>query len=142
MNTIERVLRLHEIELFRLAATDHLGELAAVCQELTLDAGEILFEVDEPSTHLNILIEGKMQLANGGREGHRQVVELASLDPWAFFAQSRHSLTAQALEECKLFRISYEDLVDILTAEPDLCLALLRHLARQQSPPCPKGPAS
>ncbi|HSR70720.1 MAG TPA: cyclic nucleotide-binding domain-containing protein [Acidobacteriota bacterium] len=132
MNTIERVLRLHEIDLFRLAATEHLGELAAVCQELTLDAGEILFEVDEPSSHLNILIEGKMQLQNG-EIGEPRVVELASLDPWAFFARSTHRMTAQALEKCKLFRIAHEDLVDILTAEPDLCLALLRHLADLQS---------
>ncbi len=127
--TIEKVLLLHEVELFSLALTEHLSELAAVCQVREVPTGKVLFEEDDPCSKLLVLVEGRVRLGQGGNA--RQASTVSSLDEWAFLAEAAHSCRAEALEDSVLLEISFEDLSDILTAEPELCLALLRYTARQ-----------
>ncbi|MEE8586547.1 MAG: Crp/Fnr family transcriptional regulator [Acidobacteriota bacterium] len=127
--TIEKVLLLHEVDLFSLAQTEHLGELAAVCQVREVQVGKILFKAGEPSKRLRILVEGRVRLGEG--EEVRELSSVSSLDEWAFLAEAGHSCRAEAVQDSVLLEISFEDLSDILTAEPELCLALLRYLARQ-----------
>lgn len=127
--TIEKVLLLHEVELFSLALTEHLGELAAVSRTKEVRAGQALFEQGEPCTALLVLVDGRVRLEEG--ENAQEASEVCSLDEWAFLAEAAHSCRAEALEDSVLLEITFEDLNDILTAEPELCLALLRHLARQ-----------
>ena len=126
---IEKVLLLHEVELFSLALTEHLGELAAVCQVREVRTGKILFEPGAPCKTLRILVEGRVRLGQG--EKAREASGVSSLDEWAFLAEAAHSCRAEALQDSVLLEISFEDLSDILTAEPELCLALLRYTARQ-----------
>lgn len=127
--TIEKVLLLHEVELFSLALTEHLGELAAVCRTKEVRRGEALFRQGEPCKSLLVLAAGRVRLGDG--EQAREVSEVCSLDEWAFLAEEAHCCHAEALENSVLLEISFEDLSDILIAEPELCLALLRHNARQ-----------
>ena len=127
--TIEKVLLLHEVQLFSLAQTEHLGELAAVSQPRQVAAGEVLFEAGQPCRKLLILVKGRVRLGEG--EGAAEYANGSSLDDWAFLAEAKHSRTARAVQDSIVLELAHEDLIDILTAEPELCLALLRYLARQ-----------
>lgn len=126
--TIEKVLFLHEVDLFSLAQTEHLGELAAVCRPREFRAGEILFRDGEPCKSLLIVVEGRIRL--GDDEAAPTASKGSTLDEWAFLAESPHAASACVLEDSVLLEISSEDFTDILMAEPELCLALLKYLAR------------
>lgn len=127
--TIEKVLILHEIDVFSLAATEHLGKLAIVCRTRQVTRGEVIYEAGASCKTLHILVSGKIEL--GSPNGRRAISESCCLDFWAFFAESPHYSKAQALSDCVLFELDFHEVSDILTAEPELSLAILKFLARQ-----------
>jgi CRP-like cAMP-binding protein len=126
--TIEKVLLLQDLEIFGFASTEHLAKLALVCHQIEFDVDNIIFRKGEPSSKLYLLVEGHVSLEN--REGQKAVVEKCALGFWSFFAESTHRVTASAQGKCTLLAVSLEDMVDLLTAEPEFCLAIVKYLAR------------
>lgn len=131
--TIEKALFLHEVDLFSLAQTEHLGELAAVCRSREAGAGETLFRAGDACKSLLIIVEGRVRL--GSDEAAPVASKGSTLDARAFLADSPHTASAQVLDDSVLLEISSEDFSDILTAEPELCLALLKYTARKGQAP-------
>lgn len=126
--TIEKVLLLQDLEIFSFASTEHLAQLALVCHQIEFDADDIIFRKREPCSKLHLLVEGRVSVEEQGDEN--AVVEKCALDFWSFFAESAHQVTARALGKCTLFAVSLEDLVDLLTAEPQFCWTILKYLSR------------
>ena len=127
--TIERVLFLHEVDLFSLAQTEHLGELAAVCRPRQASAGETLFRAGEPSKSLLIIVDGRVRLGDG--EASPVLSRGEPLDEKAFLSDTFHAADAQVIDDALLLEISFEDFKDVLTAEPELGLALLQYAVRR-----------
>lgn len=127
LTTVEKVLLLQDLEIFGFVSTEHLAQLAAVCEEAEWPARETLFRQGEPSAKLHLLVEGQVKIEG---LGNNRIVEKTALDFWSFFAQSKHQLTAQTVEKCATLVLSFDDLVDILTAEAEFAWALLKYLAR------------
>lgn len=127
LTTIEKVLLLQDLDLFSLATTEHLAQLAALCRESNPGRDEIIFRQADPCSKFYLLVEGKVSLQDGAQS---LIVEKCGLDFWSFFAQTQHRMTARAVEECVVLAAGSEDVVDLLTAEPEFCWAILRYLAR------------
>ncbi|MGW8180743.1 MAG: Crp/Fnr family transcriptional regulator [bacterium] len=124
---IEKVLQLQDIEIFRFARTEHLSQLASVSQDMNLEEGFPLFRLGETCKTFHILVEGQVGLES--KSGTSQVVQRCALDYWSFLANGRHLYSATCQSECLLYTVSYEEMVDLLTAEPEFCWAIIRHLA-------------
>ena len=128
LNVIEKVLLLQDLEFFRLAESEHLAQLASICRVVDVEPGSVLFREGEPSKVLHLLVDGSVQLEVEGR-----VVGSAdreALDHWSFFAEGAHLYSAKAAAECRLLAVDHEDVADLLTAEPEFCWAIARHLAK------------
>lgn len=128
LKTIEKVLLLQDVAMFRYATTEHLSELSAICREKRLEAGHVLFETGGRCFALHLLIKGRMALEGPGSPAEE--VQGGALDFWAFFAQGHHRVRAETREESILFELPYDDFLDILAAEPEFSTAILKFLAR------------
>ncbi|MCZ6486020.1 MAG: Npt1/Npt2 family nucleotide transporter [Acidobacteria bacterium] len=126
LTTIEKVLLLQEVELFSSASTDHLAQLAQLCQEKMYKAGETLFQKGEPHSKFFLLVEGSVRLENQENE---ETVEKRALDFWSWVGQTRHEVSAQCVDDCTVLLLPFQDLVDLLCGEPGLSWAILQHLA-------------
>ncbi len=130
--TIEKVLLLQDLGILSFASTDHLAQLATLCQANTYPADETLFRKGEPHSELFLLVEGRVSLET---EANPETVEKCALDFWSCLAQSAHEVSAKCVDDCTVLLVSFEDLVDILSSEPDLSWAILRYLASSRPKP-------
>jgi len=127
LTVVERVLLLQDMDILDSARTEDLAKFAAICREIEVPAGTILFREGESSRTLHLLIRGRVSLE--ANSGETTVVERGGVDIWSFFADTEQQYTAQALEECLFLMVSFEEMEDLLTAEPELCWAITRRLA-------------
>jgi len=125
---IEKVLQLQDVDCFRFAYTEHLAQLASVCDQEDREDGSTLFSEGEPCKTFYLLTEGQVNLES--TSGETRTVQKCALDPWSFFAQEPHQYTGTSLESCVLYTVSYEEMTDLLTAEPEFCWAITRYLAK------------
>jgi CRP-like cAMP-binding protein len=128
LTVIEKVLLLQDMECFRYAYTEHLAELASLCTEKTYEHGSVLFAEGQPSTLLHLLVEGFVKLEAGGKEV--ATVEKCGLDHFSSFARCSHLYTARAVENCTVLMVQVEEMVDVLTSEPEFCWAIARYMAQ------------
>jgi len=87
----------------------------------------ILFREGEIGRTLYLLIRGEVTLEQDGTD--IRSVKRGGLDIWSFFADSEQKYTARAIEESLLLTISFDEIVDLLTSEPEFCWAIARQLA-------------
>lgn len=125
---IEKVLQLQDIDFFRFAHTEHLAQLASVCQEKELEEGTSLFLEGQTCKTFYLLIEGRMLLKS--ESGANLTVQKCALDQWSFLAQETHQYSAASQDNCLLFTVSHEEMIDLLTAEPEFGWAIARYLAK------------
>jgi CRP-like cAMP-binding protein len=127
LTVIEKVLQLQDLDLFEFVYTEHLAQLGSICRETELSKGTVLFRQGDTSKRLHMVVGGKVALEVKGEPVGS--VEQGSLDVWSFLAERPHSVTAKALETTTLLTVTFEDLVDLLTAEAEFCWAITKKLA-------------
>ena len=123
---------LANIKMFDLLDEDDRVALAAVIDEKTVPAGDMLFQAGDPGDSLFIVREGQIELFIKDTAGQKIVLhtaergdmfgELAMLD-----AGSR-TATALALTETELLVLDRDDLIMLFTRIPDAALHMLASL--------------
>lgn len=129
LTTIERVLMLQELDLFRFATTEHVAQFASIASERYLSPRVSVFRPGDGSDHFLLVVRGRVKLFNAQGEEVR-VVEQAPLNLWEFFAQARVDYEARTMDHCVILYASTENVEELLTGEPEFCFAVLRHLSR------------
>ena len=94
-----------------------------MCDEVSLDGGELLFEAGEVGDSLFVVVAGSVDVIRGGsliaRLGPGESVgEMAALD-W-----EPRSAAVRASEPTHLVRLERNDLMDLLTDYPELVRSL------------------
>lgn len=128
LNTVEKVLLLQDLEIFRFASTEHLALLAGMVREREFEPGSILFRRGEPSKELHLLVRGRAEL--NPVAGSTESVERVALDFLSFFSDKPHAFTAKAVDACTLLTAPHEEMVDYLTSEAEFCWSVLRYVSR------------
>jgi len=127
--TIEKVIFLQDIDVFRDVRVEDLAYIAAITEEETFQPGTNLYEVNDSADSLYLVLDGKVRL-------HRNSQEISVSGPheafgtWALFDNQPRVATATALEETLVLRISREDFYDLLSDHVRIAEAMLRSLAR------------
>ena len=125
MINLEKALALRTAPLFSSLSAEALLPVAAMCDEISLDEGEVLFETGEAGDSMFVIVSGQVEVVRGGsviaRLGEGECVgEMAALD-W-----EPRSATVRARVASQLVRLERNDLMDLLTDYPEL----VRNLAR------------
>lgn len=123
MNNLEKALSLRSAALFAELSAETLLPVAAMCGEVTLERGEVLFEAGDIGDALYVLVDGKVEVVKGGeviaRLGAGECVgEMAALD------YEPRSATVRAGATTHLVRLERNDLMDLLTDYPELVRSL------------------
>ena len=101
-----------------------------MCDEVSLEVGEILFETGEVGDSMFVIVSGEVEVVRGGvviaRLGEGECVgEMAALD-W-----EPRSATVRASQATHLVRLERNDLMDLLTDYPELVRSLSRVLVER-----------
>ena len=119
MNNLEKALSLRAAPLFASLSAETLLPVAAMCSEVSLERGEVLFEAGDIGDALYVLVDGAVEVVKGGDviarlDAGECVGEMAALD------YEPRSATVRAAAATHLVRLERNDLMDLLTDYPEL----------------------
>ena len=128
--TLERVLFLRSVDLFRGLDGDELAPVAAIAAEEQREAGEDILREGELGDALYLVVEGQVRIHRGDQGlallGPRESFgEMALLDP------APRSATVTAETDVTLLKLSEIDFRDLLEEKHQLALGLIRVLTHR-----------
>ncbi len=119
-----------KVPLFSSIGGKELEYLAGKSYEKTCEKDNIILQRGEKSGILGILISGQLKVTMLSLQGRE--ITLAILTPYSFIGEMSllddepHSATVMTLKKSKLLIVSQNDFHDLLKANPDVCLYLLK----------------
>ena len=99
--------------------------------------GQLIYDQDQPSTSIYLVIEGKVKVSRMGDDGRQVVVDI--YQPDEFFGESailnlpHRSEQAVALDNTRLMAWSGAEIEEMVEKRPRLAVALLQILAQRSS---------
>src|SRR5947208_7976729 len=97
--------------------------------------GQMIYNQDQPSTNIYLIIEGRIKVSRMADDGHQVVVDIYQADEFfgesAFLNLQHRCEQATALENCKLMTWTTAEIEDIATKRPRLAVALLQILVQR-----------
>jgi len=97
--------------------------------------GQMIYNQDQPSTSIYLVIDGKVKVSRLADDGHQVVVDIYQADD--FFGESallnlpHRSEQATAMEDTKVMAWSNTEIEDIIMKRPRLAVALLQILVQR-----------
>jgi CRP-like cAMP-binding protein len=130
MSLDERAGKLCQISLFRDLDEAALKRIAALMTEFECPAGMVMMQADQPGAGLLLLEEGTVVVSTRNAEielGPGECVgELALLDE-----RGTHAARVRAMSDIRGFAIDRQHFTEMLGAEPQVALAMLRVVAHR-----------
>lgn len=130
LTTVEKVLFLKSIDLFRALPSEELSQIAEIAEEQPLVAGDLVFSEGEPGDALYLVVEGAVKVHKGDKQlvqlGVRDVVgEMAVLDG------DPRSASVTVVKDAVLLKIGRDDFRDILNERPEIAMGVIKVLSRR-----------
>lgn len=128
--TIEKVLFLQDIDIFRFTATEDLAHIALITDEVFHSAGSVVFSEGDTSDAMYLIVEGKVRL-------HQKAQDVMIAGPkdvfgiWALFDDEPRIVSATLLEDAQLLRIDREDFYDLLADHTRITQGVLKTLSKR-----------
>lgn len=130
LTTIEKVMSLQNVDIFSEVSTEHLSHLALIAQEVSYQAGEILYRELDPPQAMYLVLEGSVRLHRG-----ELVVTLAQendvFGTWALFDDEPMVVTATVVDTCRLLRIDRDDFIDLLADYVQITQGVLKEMVKR-----------
>jgi len=97
--------------------------------------GQLIYNQDQPSTAIYLVIDGKVKVSRLADDGHQVVVDIYQADEFfgesAFLNLPQRSEQAIAMENTKLMTWTTAEIEDIILKRPRLAVALLQILVQR-----------
>jgi len=97
--------------------------------------GQMIYNQDQPSTSIYLVIEGKVKVSRVSDEGHQVLIDIYQPDEFfgesAFLGLPRRSEQATVLENAKVMIWGAAQIEDIVLNRPKLAIAFMQMLAER-----------
>lgn len=130
ISTVEKVLFLKTIDLFRAIPGEDLVRLAQITEEIRFEPKDVLISEGEMGDSLYLIAAGRVRVEKHGKLvtelGARECVgEMAILD------SEPRSATVRAIEPVTALKIEREDFYDLLHEKHEIAQAIIKVLTRR-----------
>ncbi len=127
ISTIEKVLFLKGVDLFKTIPAEELSHIAQITDEVELPADQVVVRQGDSGDAMYLIVSGRVKVHSGRQVfaelGSRQCFgEMAILD-----AEPR-SATVTSLSELTLLKIQRDDFGEILAEKPDISRGIIKVL--------------
>ncbi len=130
LTTIEKVIFLQDIDIFKHTPTEDLAHIAAITREVNVSEDVVLFREGEIPDAIYMVIEGAVRLHKAGSE----VMIAGSKDAfgtWALVDDEPRVVTATTIERSLLLKINREDFFDLLSDNIGITQSLFKALVEK-----------
>jgi CRP-like cAMP-binding protein len=127
LTTVEKVIFLKSVDIFKHASVEELGGVAALLREIRFEHGETIFCQGDAVDAIYLLLKGRVAIERNGqvvREvGEKQAVgTVGALD----LGPAMH--TVKVLKPVHALKLNAQDLQDLLSLDFELVQAVIRSL--------------
>jgi CRP-like cAMP-binding protein len=99
--------------------------------------GQVIYDQDQPSTNIYLVIDGKVKVCRMAEEGRQILVDIYQTDEFfgesAFLNSATRDEQAAALDNTKVMTWTASEIMDIAMRRPRLAVALLQILVARSS---------
>lgn len=130
ISTVEKVLFLKGVDLFKSIPGEELSHLAQITDEVEFGPTQTIFHEGEQGDAMYLIIDGRVRVHSGDQVfaelGSKQCFgEMSLLD-----AEPR-SATVTALSELTLLKIQRDDFAEILAEKPEIARGVIQVLTHR-----------
>lgn len=131
LSTLEKILFLKQIELFREFNARELGIIAQKAAEKSFSRGDVIFRQGEPGDSLYLVVGGKVRVVR--EEGQKKetlaiLEERTCFGEMAILSEEVRSATIEALETLTLLKIDREEFRQLILKKPEMAFPIFRIL--------------
>ncbi|AKG23762.1 Crp/Fnr family transcriptional regulator [Calothrix sp. 336/3] len=130
LTTVERLLFVRRVPIFKELRDDFIVRLAAVMNELSFSSNYTIFKAGDEGRSLYIVISGKVRI-------HIEQQQLAvftkgeSFGEMAVFDSQPRSASATTTEACECLELTQEQLYDAIDETPEIAVNIIGILSRR-----------
>ncbi|MDZ4727931.1 MAG: cyclic nucleotide-binding domain-containing protein [Leptospira sp.] len=119
-----KVESLKKIYLFRTLNQDEILHISEKVQDIHLPPRNVLYDIGEEAASMYIVKYGTLQISTATNQGDDvNLVTLGEGDHFGelpFFDEERRSAKVEALENCELYELKYNDLQEMFTKNREM----------------------
>ncbi len=130
ITTLEKVLFLKEVSLFKNISSERLAKIATIAKEVEYLKGDRIINEGDEGDSLFIIVEGSVSIL----KGKEIIAKLTSRDffgEMAILDSEPRSASVIADSDIVCLKISREDFTEILIDEHEIMLAIIRSLVHR-----------
>jgi CRP-like cAMP-binding protein len=130
LNLVEKVIALEGVDLLSGLQPEQLARIASIATEVRYAPGKVVLAPSQPLDALFVVLEGRVSLAKDGSEIHT-AEQNDVLGAWALFDSEPMPVTATAVEDVRLLRISRGDFFELLSDNVEITAAVFGTLVKR-----------
>lgn len=130
LTTIEKVIFLQNVDVFREVPSEQLAFLAAIAEEISALKNDVIYSMDERSDALFLVLDGNVCLDRDGQE-ITTVGSKEAFGTWALFDDEPRVATATAVSDARLLRIDNDDFYELLADNVEVTRGILKTMVRR-----------
>jgi CRP/FNR family transcriptional regulator, cyclic AMP receptor protein len=129
LTSVDRLLFVRRVPIFKELRDDFIVRLASVMNELSFPANHAVFRQGEEGRSLYIVVSGRVKVHIGDKK-------LAEVDKGKYFGEMAvfdtqpRSASATTLEPCDCLELTQEQLYDAIEETPEIAVNIIRELSR------------
>lgn len=127
-STVEKVLILKSVNLFKSTPDDALAELSEIISEVEVPAGKNIVIKGEVGSSMFIIVNGKVAVLDGERIVNT-LSERAVFGELALLDTEPRTATIQTLEDTLLFRLDQEPFYELMSDRIEVAMGTIQMLA-------------
>ena len=130
LTVIDKVIFLQNVEIFSEVTTEQLAYLAAIADEVPIEAGEVIYREEEPSDAMYLVVSGRVRLHRGPTEVTTAGAQEA-FGTWALFDDEPRVTAATASEDSELLRIDKDDFIEVLADNVQVTQGVMKAIVKR-----------
>jgi CRP-like cAMP-binding protein len=131
LTMVQRVLILKRADLLRDVGPRHLLKLAEVAREVEFWKGDTIYEKNDPSDALYMVVEGRVRLTLGEGQTVSEVGPGEAFGTWALVDDSDRGHRVEGVEDGLALALHRDDFYDVAAGDLVLLQQVLRALAKR-----------
>ncbi|EHC10655.1 Crp/Fnr family transcriptional regulator [Fischerella thermalis] len=130
LTTVERLLFVRRVPIFKELRDDFIVRLASVMDELSFPANYTIFNEGDEGRSLYIIVSGKVKV-HIGKQQLAIFPKGESFGEMAVFDAQPRSASATTLETCECLELTQEQLYEAIDETPEIAVNIIGILSRR-----------
>ncbi|MCT7952297.1 Crp/Fnr family transcriptional regulator [Ancylothrix sp. C2] len=130
LTSVDRLLFVRAVPIFKELRDDFLVRLASVMDELSFPANHTIFTQGQEGRSLYIVVSGKVRV-HLGEQDLAQLEQGACFGEMSLFDAEPRSASVTTLETCECLMLTQQQLYDAIEETPGIAVNIIRLLSRR-----------